>query len=194
VIRDKLKKVKTMPVKIRLARRGRKKLAIYDIVVADSRSPRDGKFIEKLGLFNPNVHPALVTLNADKAFKWIMNGAVPTDTAKALLSAEGVLIRKHLQIGVLKGAITQEQADKKFDEWKAQKEKSKASASSSLVTKKEEEKSSRLAAESKVAEARRESIKKKNTVETALEVADENAESIETSEAPASSEDEETQA
>jgi small subunit ribosomal protein S16 len=109
-------------VKIRLARRGRKKLALYDIVVADSRSPRDGKFIEKLGTYNPNKHPHEIVLNSERALYWIMVGAEATDTARSLLSREGVMLRKHLQVGVKKGAISQEQADEKFNNWKAGKD------------------------------------------------------------------------
>ena len=107
-----------MAVKIRLARRGRKRQAIYNLVVADSRSPRDGKFIENLGIYNPNTNPATVDFNEDAAFDWVMKGAQPTDTARALLSYKGIMFRKHLQIGVNKGAITQEQADEKFNAWK----------------------------------------------------------------------------
>ncbi|MDW8383364.1 MAG: 30S ribosomal protein S16 [Flammeovirgaceae bacterium] len=109
-------------VRIRLARRGRKKVALYDIVVADSRAPRDGKFIEKLGTYDPNPFPHKVTVNHERAVYWLMVGAQPTDTVRSLLSREGVMLRKHLQIGVNKGAITQEVADKRFQEWKAQKE------------------------------------------------------------------------
>ena len=107
-----------MAVKIRLARRGRKKLAIFDIVVADARAPRDGRFIEKIGTYNPNTNPASINLNDDKALQWVLNGAQPTDTARAILSYKGVLLKKHLQVGVNKGAISQETADAKFSEWK----------------------------------------------------------------------------
>jgi small subunit ribosomal protein S16 len=107
-----------MAVKIRLARRGRKKLAMYDIVVADARAPRDGKFIEKIGTYNPNTNPASIVLNEANALKWIMNGAQPTDTTRAILSYKGILLKKHLQVGVNKGAITQETADAKFGDWK----------------------------------------------------------------------------
>ena len=110
-----------MAVKIRLARRGRKKLALYDIVVADARAPRDGRFIEKLGSYNPNTHPATVLLKEDKALKWLLNGAQPTNTARNLLSAQGVLLKKHLQLGVNKGAISQEAANKKLEAWKQEK-------------------------------------------------------------------------
>ena len=104
-------------VKIRLARRGRKKLAMYDVVVADARSPRDGRFIEKIGTYNPLTVPATIELNDDKAFKWLMNGAQPSDTVKAVLSYRGIMLKKHLQIGVIKGALTQEQADTKLQDW-----------------------------------------------------------------------------
>lgn len=110
-----------MAVKIRLARRGRKKLALYDIVVADARAPRDGRFIEKLGSYNPNTHPGTVLLKEDKALEWVLNGAQPTNTVKNLLSAHGILFKKHLQLGVAKGAITQEEADKKLEAWKQEK-------------------------------------------------------------------------
>lgn len=111
-----------MATKIRLARKGRKRRPIYDIVVADARAPRDGKFIEKLGTYNPNVLPKKITLNEESAFNWVMTGAEPTETARRLLSIEGVMYRKHLQVGVNKGAVTQEEADKKFAAYKAEKE------------------------------------------------------------------------
>jgi len=111
-----------MAVKIRLARRGRKKLALYDVVIADVRSPRDGRFIEKIGTYNPNTDPADIRLDTEKALDWIMKGAQPTDTVRAMLSYKGVMLKKHLQVGVTKGAITQDQADAKFEDWKNQKE------------------------------------------------------------------------
>lgn len=111
-----------MAVKIRLARRGRKRKPIYDIVVADSRSPRDGKFIEKLGTFNPNVQPESILLNEESAFNWVMKGALPTDSARTILSREGIMLRKHLQVGVNKGAISQETADQRFEAWKNDKQ------------------------------------------------------------------------
>ena len=107
-----------MAVKIRLARRGKKGAAIYSIVVADARAPRDGKFIEKIGTYNPNLKPSGILLDIDRALYWMMVGAQPTDTTRTLLSREGVLLKKHLQVGVNKGAITQEQADAKFQTWK----------------------------------------------------------------------------
>ena len=101
-------------VKIRLARRGRKKLAMFDVVVADARAPRDGRFIEKIGTYNPLTNPATIDLKDDRAFHWVMNGAQPSDTVKAMLSYRGILMKKHLQIGVIKGALTQKQAHAKL--------------------------------------------------------------------------------
>lgn len=111
-----------MATKIRLARRGRKKRPVYDIIIADSRAPRDGKYIEKIGLFNPNVLPKELILDEEKAFEWVMTGAQPTETVRTLLSTRGIMLKKHLQVGVNKGAITQEVADQKFAEWKANKD------------------------------------------------------------------------
>ncbi|MGB0885398.1 MAG: 30S ribosomal protein S16 [Chitinophagales bacterium] len=111
-----------MAVKIRLARHGRSKRPFYHIVAADSRSARNSKFIEKLGTYNPLTIPATITLDVDKAFDWIMKGAQPTDTARKILSFKGVMMKKHLQRGVSKGAMTQEEADKKFGEWVSDKE------------------------------------------------------------------------
>jgi small subunit ribosomal protein S16 len=110
-----------MAVRIRLARRGRKNRPMYDVVVADSRSPRDGRFIEKIGYFNPTANPSQVTINGDRALYWLMVGALPSDTVRSILSNEGVMLRKHLQVGVNKGAITQEVADQRFEDWKVSK-------------------------------------------------------------------------
>jgi small subunit ribosomal protein S16 len=106
-----------MAVKIRLQRKGRKKAPIYHIVVADSRSPRDGRYIERLGSYNPLTIPATIEINADKAFEWLMNGAQPSDTARAILKYKGIYYRKHLQRGVTKGAMTQEKADELYNVW-----------------------------------------------------------------------------
>ena len=151
-----------MAVKIRLSRRGRKKLAMFDVVVADARAPRDGRFIEKLGTYNPNTNPATVVLNEKQAIKWVMDGAQPTDTAKAILSYKGILYAKHLQVGVLKGALTQEQADAKFEAWKAEKEVKIQTKASSIQQSKAKSKASRLEAESKVSATRAENIAAKN--------------------------------
>jgi len=152
-----------MAVKIRLARRGRKKKAIYDIVVADARAPRDGRFIEKLGSYNPGTNPAFIVLESDKAVDWLLKGAQPTDTARSILQHEGVMLRKHLQVGVIKGAITQEVADTRFEEWKSSKTDRKATAADSLSQKKETERNAKLEAERKVNQTRAEAIAKKNT-------------------------------
>lgn len=107
-----------MAVKIRLARCGRKHLAEYDIVVANARSPRDGRFVERLGHYNPNRTPSIVKLDEDRALQWLFYGAQPTDTVRGILSKQGIMFKKHLQVGVRKGAITQEEADRKFIIWK----------------------------------------------------------------------------
>ena len=107
-----------MPVKIRLTRQGKKKFAFYHIVAADSRAPRDGKYIERLGSYNPNTHPATVELDFDKALTWLNNGAQPTETCRNILSHEGVLLKKHLLVGVKKGAFTEEVAEQRFEKWK----------------------------------------------------------------------------
>lgn len=111
-----------MAVKIRLQRKGRRKKPFYHIVIADARSPRDGRFIEKIGTYNPMTVPATIDLDRDKAYEWLMNGAQPTDTARAILRFKGVLYRKHLMRGVKKGALTQEAADAQYEEWIAAKE------------------------------------------------------------------------
>lgn len=111
-----------MPTKIRLQRHGKKRYAYYHVVVADARAPRDGKFIEKLGSYNPNDNPATIEIDFDRCLHWVKVGAQPTDTCKALLSYKGVMHKDHLDRGVLKGAMTQEQADKKFEAWMKEKE------------------------------------------------------------------------
>lgn len=153
-----------MAVKIRLARRGRKKAAQFDIVVADARAPRDGRFIEKLGTYDPNTNPASINFDADKAFDWIMKGAQPTDTVRAMLSYRGVLYRKHLQLGVIKGAIAQEVADQRFSDWKEQKDAKIESKRTSVGNVKDEARKAQLAAETKVKEARAEALRKKQQV------------------------------
>ncbi|MCL5245631.1 30S ribosomal protein S16 [Cellulophaga sp. 20_2_10] len=115
-----------MPVKIRLQRHGKKGKPFYWVVAADSRAKRDGKFLEKLGTYNPNTNPATITLDIDGSVQWLSNGAQPTETAKRILSYKGVLLKHHLQGGVRKGALTEEQATEKFNAWIAEKEKSVA--------------------------------------------------------------------
>jgi small subunit ribosomal protein S16 len=138
-----------MAVKIRLARRGRKKLAIYDIVIADARAPRDGRFIEKIGQYNPNSNPASIDIKDERALHWLMVGAQPTDTAKRILSYKGVLLKKHLQVGVQKGAITQDVADARFQEWLGSKEAKVQGKVDKLASDKEAAKKAALAAEAK---------------------------------------------
>src|SRR6185295_19233300 len=106
-----------MPVKIRLTRHGKKHNAYYHIVVADGRAPRDGKYIEVIGNYNPNSNPATIELNSEKALDWLQKGAQPSDTARAILNYKGVLYKSHLQRGVTKGLLTQEQADAKLQQW-----------------------------------------------------------------------------
>ena len=158
-----------MSVKIRLARRGRKKLAMYDVVIADARAPRDGRFIEKIGTYNPNVNPAFININEEKALDWIMKGAQPTDTARAILSERGVMFKKHLQVGVNKGAITQENADKKFEEWFQNKEKQNQEAFNKLTEANNKVAKTKFEAEKKVNETRAAAImKRKQDAEAAL--------------------------
>ena len=111
-----------MPVKIRLQRHGKKGKPFYWIVAADSRSKRDGKFLEKLGTYNPNTNPATINIDVDGSVKWLQNGAQPTDTARAILSYKGVMMKKHLLGGVAKGAFSEEDAEKKFAAWLQEKE------------------------------------------------------------------------
>ncbi|MBS1682992.1 MAG: 30S ribosomal protein S16 [Bacteroidetes bacterium] len=162
-------------VKIRLARRGRKKLAMYDVVVADARSPRDGKFIEKIGTYNPLTVPAAIELKDDRAFHWLMNGAQPSDTIRAVLSYRGILYKRHLQIGVNKGALTQEQADAKLADWVKAKQAKIQSKIDSAAKNKADSAKARKEAESKVREARAEAIRKKNEVAAAAPAPEETA-------------------
>jgi small subunit ribosomal protein S16 len=173
-------------VKIRLTRRGRKKLALYDIIVAHVDSPRDGKFIEKLGTYNPNTDPATILFDEDKALKWLLNGAEPTDTVGRMLSYKGVLIRKHLQVGVIKGAITQEVADARYAEWQKTKTDKIEAKKTGLVNKAEADKKARFAAEKAANEAKAKAVAEKRiaasavletaAIEAAQEVATESAE------------------
>jgi len=136
-----------MATKIRLQRHGRKGYAFYHIVAADSRAPRDGKFIERLGSYNPNTNPATIDLNFDRALYWLETGAQPTDTVRNILSREGVLLKKHLQGGVAKGALTQEQADAKWEAWMQEKDTKVAAKKGKLEQETREEMKKRLEAE-----------------------------------------------
>lgn len=151
-----------MPVKIRLARFGRKRSAYYHIVAADSRAPRDGKFIERLGNYNPNTNPATIELNFDKALQWLQDGAQPTDTARAILSYEGVLMKKHLLDGVKKGAFDEATAEKKYEEWKADKASKIQAKVDSLKNAKDTDLKSRFDAEKKINDERAQAIAAKS--------------------------------
>ena len=143
-----------MATKIRLQRGGRKSRPIYSIVVADARAKRDGRFIEKLGTYNPNTNPATIDLNFDSALSWVMKGAQPTDTARAILSYRGVMMKKHLLEGVRKGALTEEQAETKYEAWLSDKESKIGANAKAIAEKKAADKTARLAAESEVNKAR----------------------------------------
>jgi len=150
-----------MAVKIRLARKGRKKLAYYHIVVADSRSPRDGRYIEKIGKYNPLTNPATIELDFDKALGWLQNGALPTETCRAILSYKGVLIKKHLLEGVRKGAFDDAEASKRFEEWMKQNEEKIEAKRSGLEKSKDDAVAKQLEAEKKINEARAAKLAKK---------------------------------
>jgi small subunit ribosomal protein S16 len=152
-----------MPVKIRLQRHGKKGSAFYQIVIADGRAPRDGKFIEKIGTYNPTTNPATIALDTDKALSWLNNGAQPTDTCRTILSFKGVMYKKHLQGGVVKGALTQEQADAKFAKWVSDKEAKIAGKLSNLDNAKKEAYKKRMGAETASKEAKAAKIAAKNT-------------------------------
>jgi len=154
-----------MPVKIRLKRGGRKKRPFYSIVAADSRAPRDGKFLEKLGTYNPMTNPATITLDIDATLKWIENGAQPTDTARALLSYKGVMYKKHLMRGVAKGAFTAEVAEEKFTAWMEEKNAKIAGKSSELAKAADKITADAHKAEVAVNEARSKAIALANTPE-----------------------------
>lgn len=143
-----------MPVKIRLQRHGKKGKPFYWIVAADSRSKRDGKYLEKLGTYNPNVNPAEINLDIDGAVQWLDNGAQPTDTARAILSYKGVMLKKHLAGGVKKGAFTAEQAEEKFNTWLESKNKEVEAKRSKLNDAEAKAKADALAAEKAVNEQR----------------------------------------
>ncbi|WP_457616563.1 30S ribosomal protein S16 [Lutibacter sp.] len=143
-----------MPVKIRLQRHGKKGKPFYWIVAADARSKRDGKYLEKIGTYNPNTNPATIDLDVDGAVKWLQNGAQPTDTAKAILSYKGAMLKNHLVGGVRKGALTEEQAEEKFQAWVADKEAKIAAKRDGLAKEKSDAKSKALEAEAKINEER----------------------------------------
>lgn len=152
-----------MAVKIRLQRHGKKGKPFYHVVVADSRSPRDGKFIERIGSYNPNTNPATIDLNFDKALDWLDKGAQPTDTTRAILSYKGVLYKKHLLGGVKKGAFDEAAADAKFEEWLNAKEAKIQGKEDNLAQTKAEARKAALAAEAKRKAAVAAAVAAKNT-------------------------------
>jgi len=152
-----------MATKIRLQRHGKKGKPFYYIVVADARAPRDGRFIERLGSYNPNTNPATIDINFDKTLDWVNSGAQPTDTCRAILSYKGVLYKKHLQGGLKKGALTEEQVESKFQEWVDSKEGKITGKKTGLTSAKDEARKAALAAEAAKKEARAAAIVAKNT-------------------------------
>ena len=173
-----------MATKIRLQRRGHKDYAFYSIVIADARAPRDGKFIEKIGTYNPNTDPATVDLNFERAMYWVGVGAQPTDTARNILSREGVYMKKHLLGGVAKGAFTEADAEKKFDAWKNDKQKGLAALKAKEDEAKKAEAKARLEAEKKINENKAKALAEKKAAEEAAKAAAE-APAEEATEAPA---------
>ncbi|MCQ2118899.1 MAG: 30S ribosomal protein S16 [Bacteroidales bacterium] len=162
-----------MAVKIRLQRHGKKNFAFFHIVVADTRAPRDGRFIEQIGSYNPNTNPATIILNSERALAWLKVGAETTLVTRRILSYEGVLLRNHLDGGVAKGALTQEQADAKWNAWKAQKDAKVAAKKEGLVKAASDKAKAALEAEKKVNAERAEAIAKK--AEEAAKAAEEAA-------------------
>ncbi len=143
-----------MPVKIRLARHGRKRKPFYYIVIADGRAPRDGKFIERVGSYNPNTNPATIVLDFDKSLEWLQKGAQPTDTVRRILSHEGVMFKNHLLKGVIKGAFTEEVAEEKYKDWATDKEAKNQAKEDAIKGVIDKEAKKRFAAEAKVNEER----------------------------------------
>lgn len=172
-----------MAVKMRLQRHGRKGYAYYHIVIADSRAPRDGKFIERIGSYNPNTNPATVDLKFDRALYWLNVGAQPTDTTRTILSNEGVLMMKHLQGGVKKGAFDEAEAEKRFNAWKDKKDKAVNKTKEQLDAEKQAKIKERLKAEQEVNKAKAKELAAKKA--EALEAqAEEAAEAVAAEEAP----------
>jgi len=150
-----------MATKIRLQRRGRKGYAFYQIIIADSRAPRDGRFIEKIGSYNPNTNPATIVLDFDRALYWLQTGAQPTDTTRNILSDKGVLLKKHLLGGVAKGAFSEEEAERRFQAWLADKEKTLDTVKNQSQSKATADAKARLDAEKAVNKAKAESVAQK---------------------------------
>ncbi len=150
-----------MATKIRLQRHGRKNYAFYPIVIADSRAPRDGKYIERIGSYNPNTNPATITLNFERALYWVNVGAQPTDTVRTILSNEGVLLMKHLQGGVKKGAFDEAEAERRFAAWKAKKQAKVDALKADMADRRQLAAKQRLEAEEAINKAKAEAVAKK---------------------------------
>ena len=177
-----------MATKIRLQRRGRKHYAFYSIVIADSRAPRDGKFTEKIGTYNPNTNPATIDINFERALWWVNNGATPTDTVRSILSSQGVYMMKHLQGGVKKGAFDEATAQAKFNAWKTAKENALNGIKSADEQAKRDAKKARLEAEKEVNAAIAKKVADKKAAEALAKAEAEAAaaaENAEATEAPA---------
>ena len=174
-----------MAVKFPLQRHGKKNFAFFHIVVADTRAPRDGRYIEQIGSYNPNTNPATIILNSERALAWLNVGAEPSLVARRILSYEGVLLRKHLQGGVAKGALTQEQADAKFAAWKAQKDAKVAAKKEGLSKNAAAAAKAAIEAEAKVNQERAEALAAKKAEAEAAAAAAKAAEEAAAAEAPA---------
>ena len=162
-----------MATKLRLQRRGRKNYPFYQIIVADSRAPRDGKYIERIGSYNPNTNPATITLDFDRALYWLQTGAQPSDTVRNILSAEGVLLKKHLLGGVAKGAFDEAEAEKRFDAWKNEKIQLERTTVSREDEQKRAEEKAALEAEKAVNKNRADALAKKKAEEEAANAPEE---------------------
>lgn len=166
-----------MATKIRLQRHGKKGKAFFHIVVADGRAPRDGRFIEKIGIYNPVSNPATIDINFERALHWVGVGATPTDTARAILSYKGIMMKDHLQRGVKKGALTQEQADAKFNAWLLEKDSKISGKKNKLASERNAALTAKLAQETSQKEAKAKSIAEKQKAAeapAAEEIADSN--------------------
>lgn len=172
-----------MATKIRLQRHGRKNYAFYPIVIADSRAPRDGRFIERIGSYNPNTNPATITLNFERALYWVNVGAQPTDTVRRILSQEGVMLMKHLQGGVKKGSFDEAEAQKRFEAWKSAKQARIDAQKSSAATKAEAEAKERFENEVAKNKAKAEEVAKKKAEIAAAKAEAEAAANAEATEA-----------
>ncbi|MEZ4889722.1 MAG: 30S ribosomal protein S16 [Crocinitomicaceae bacterium] len=188
-----------MATRIRLQRHGKKGYAFFHLVAADSRAKRDGKFIEKLGTYNPNTNPATIDINFDRTLHWVQVGAEMSNTARAILSYKGVLYKNHLIKGIAKGALTEAQVEEKFNKWLAEKDAKITGKAEGLAKAKATQKAEALKAEAAVNEAKAKAIEAKNTpapevVEEEAPVAEATEEATEATEAPAEESSEETSA